>query len=224
MYCFMMGGRGRGRSGNKPTGVGRKAKGRSRKSYFFYVSCVLGSYSLMVGYKSTRSYVQPLSASPQNAPIKVPFGPVKDCTYRERNIASGESVFEFKFVTARNQSVAIQDTLVNNLEFEVTDFSRAVTELYVENNRKLLAMFVSQINNCEDFVNHREEGHDPDGFKVSEGEKGIKTLEAAGGSIALFKQFVKVAKESALVDEISDQALEEIVRRRKALGKRIARL
>ena len=72
-----MGGRGRGRSGNKPTGGGRGAKGgRSRKSYFFYISSVLGSYSLHVGYKNTNNIVQPLSASVQNAPVKLPFGPV----------------------------------------------------------------------------------------------------------------------------------------------------
>ena len=185
-----MGGRGRGKLGNKPTGGGRGAKGigRSRKSYFFYISSVLGSYSLNVGYKNTINIVQPMSASVQNAPIKIPFGPVKECIYRERNVESGETVCEFKFVNARNQSVAIQDTLVNNLEFEVTDFSRAVTELYVENNKKLLALFVSQINKCEDFVNHHEESHDPDGFKLGEVDKGIKTLEAAGGSIALFRQ------------------------------------
>ena len=193
---------------------------RIRNSFFFYVSCVNGTYSLRVGYKPTKGPVQPLSATKKCMPTKVPFGPVRSCELRKKCGVSGaeEEITEYKFVNARHEAVALPDNILNNLEFEVNSFSRSVTELYVEKKKKLLAVYVSLINNSENFVHHSVDLHTADGLNLLEVEKGEESIGAAGGSLDHFRQFVIVAKENAMVVESGEKALDEIVTRRKLAG------
>ena len=188
------------------------AKGRQRKFFFLHVSNVLGIYDVSIGYRTTKGVIQPLSACRQSASVKIPFGPVNSCEFRERNVGVEETVKEFKFVNNRSQTVALQDSLLNNLEFKVHDFSRKVTEMFVEKKKNLLAIYVSMINNTENFVNHRDEFHDPDGFQLNGGGVSKASIVAAGGSLEEIRQFVKAAKESALMVESAEKSLEEIAK------------
>lgn len=150
---------------------GKKVKGtktlRQRNSIFFYVSNVLGCYELCVGYKNTKGVVQPLSASQQAASIKVPFGPLKSCEFRKRNISVDELLEEFKFVNSKLKILSMPASLLNNLEFQDGEFSRKVTELYVGKKKELLAKYLTLINQTKEFINHEEDIHDSDGMLLS---------------------------------------------------------
>ena len=194
---------------------------RQRNSIFFYVSNLLGTHELNVAYKNTKVDIQPLSASYSGAPIKRPFGPPSACEYRVKN--TDEHVF--KFTNARKQSVEIKDSLLNNLQFGVDDFSRKITSLTTSGQNKLLAHYISLINKSEGFIHHRNGLHDPNGFLISEGDDESPSsphqhIVDIGGSIEDLKEFVAMAKESALEVPGPKEALEMVRSKVKSSRKR----
>ena len=200
-------------SGKKPSGGAK----RPRRSIFFYVTNVLGCYELSVGYKSTKGIVQPLSATRQGASTKVPFGPLKGC---EVIVRTGvEQVEEFKFVNKKMQTLNVPTMLLNNLEFQVNDFSRKVTELWVDKKKEVLSKYISLINNSEGFVYHNEEMYSKNGFLLSDEELSNENLEAVGGANVEYEEFVKFARESALMAASPDECLRELAENRKATRK-----
>ena len=192
---------------------------RQKNAFFLHSSNILGVYEVNVGYKTTKGDIHPLSASKQNAQVKVSFGPPVSCEFQERKV-DGEIIKEFKLVNNRRQSVALKDTLLNNLEFIVNDFSRKITAMVIEDKKKLLALYLSKINQSESFVHHRDEIHDSCGFELSSGEGSGQDIVDAGGSVEEFKQFVKVAKESAHMVESADKAVGELVKNKNSSQKR----
>ena len=190
---------------------------RKRNSCFFYVSNVLGTYELHVGYKTSKSVIQPLSNSKASAPVKVPFGPPTSCEYLMRNLPGGESIAEYKFTNNRSQTVALKDTLLNNMEFGVSNFARKVTSMTVEGKKKLLALYLSQVNFCEHFIYHREGVHDSDGIA---GGEVLGRITDAGGSLEDLRKFVELVKESAQMVESPDKLLAQIREKSQTVMKR----
>ena len=198
---------------------------RKRNSFFFFVSNVIGTYELQVGYKTSKGDIQPLSTSKPRAPVKIPFGPPTECEFRVRTeTGKEEPVTEFKFVNKRKQSVALKDCLLNNVEMGLSNFSRKITALTVEGKKKLLGLYLSLLNFSVDFTHHRESVHDSKGFVLNGGGVNIKDLQDAGGSVEDYDQFVDFAKESAPADIAvsSDKALEELAARIQSSKKRKA--
>ena len=112
---------------------------RLKNAFFLHASNVLGLYEVNVGYKNTKGDIHPLTASKQNAKVKISFGPPTSCVLQERKV--GEEVWkEYKFQNSRKQSVALRDSILNNLEFAINDFSRKITAMVVENKKQLLAV------------------------------------------------------------------------------------
>ena len=173
----------------------------------------MGTHEVSVVYKSTRGIAQPLSASNQNSSVKIPFGPPSGCELRVRKDGD-KTVSEFKFKNLRHQSVALQDTLLNNLLPGVTPFSQKITSLCID-KRKLLSVYLSFINSCEDFIHHRDEIHSPDGFLLSDGEKSLVSISGAGGSLEDFREFVMLARDCAVMVESSEKAMERVAGKRK---------
>ena len=178
---------------------GKRAKvaKRQRNSFFFYVSNVLGCYQLGVGYKNTKGTVSPLSITRQGASIKAPFGHLRSCEHRVKNISPEEPGGEFKFLNTKMQSTCFPVTLLNNLEFKECDFGRKVTAFYVEKRLNVLALYLSLMNKAEGFIDHDDEAHDKHGLKRDGGD----SLEALGGTVAEFQDFLKAAMESAIMGE-----------------------
>ena len=196
---------------------------RQRNSFFLHVTNLLGNYQLHAGYKTTKGDITSLSTSKANAPVKIPFGPPISCEYRVRNISVDEHVAEFKFTNSRNQTVAMKDTLLNNLELKIDNFGRKITSLATaDGSKKLLALYISLTNFSEDFIHHRDGVHDSNGFPVSGGEEVITRILEAGGSLEDYKHFVALAKESALMVDSPQQAIEQIHKKFQASKKRKA--
>ena len=197
---------------------------RERNSFFLYVCNVLGTYELHVGYKTSKGDIVPLSNSKQCAKVKIPIGPPTECEFRVRNIASDEMIAEYKFTNSRRQSVALKDSLLNNVDFGINNFTRKITGFTLEGKKKLLAIYLSLINFTGDFVHHRESIHDSNGFLLTGDGVTANSLLEAGGSIEDFEQFVELAKQSAPMDiaKNSDNAFAEVVKSIQSSKKRKA--
>ena len=197
---------------------------RQKNFFFFHVSNVLGTYNLSVGYRTTKFVIQPLSASKQGVAVKIPFGPVSECKIVERKESiEDEPKQEFKFVNAKNQTKLMKNVPLNNLEFSLSDFSRKVTQMCVENKKTLLAVYLSAINNSDGFILHKEDKHDSDGFLLT-GGAGVSaedTISKQGGTLDEYREFVRLAKESALMVDSTEKSLEEMTSNsRNCQGKR----
>ena len=191
------------------TGRGRGAK-RPRNFFFLYVSNVLGTYNLSVGYKTTKGEIQPLSSSSQSTIVKAPFGPVNYCKIIERRESIEEDPKkDFKFVNKKCQFKVMKNIPLNNLEYSLSEFSRKITQMCTENKRELLALYLSVINKSEDFIYHRQEDHDKDGFPLNgSGQATIEGIAAAGGTLDDYKDFVKLARESSMMVDSTEHSLE----------------
>lgn len=189
---------------------------RQRNSMFLYVSNLLGTFEVNVAYKTTKTEIQALSANKFGDNFKLPFGPPTTCEYLVRN--KNENVF--KFTNQRKQTVAMKDTLLNNLQFGVNDFSRKVTALTTGGKNKLLALYLSLINKSESFIHHRPGVHDNNGDVLSAaGEEGTCIVDN-GGSVEEYQQFLKIAKESAAMVDSPAVALKQIINKFQSNRKR----
>ena len=154
---------------------------RSRNSFWIVPCSLLETFEINVAYKSTRGDVSPLSAGPQSSPVKIPLGPITDCSVRVRK--DGEkTVSEMVFRNKRNQSVALPDNILNNLLPGVTPFSQKITSLKIT-KKKLLSLYLSRLIFCEDFIHHREGVHSVDGFQVDDEGECVGRMIAAGGTL-----------------------------------------
>ena len=184
---------------------------RQRNLCFFYSVKVFGTYQLLIGYKTSKDKVIPLSSSKDGASVKIPFGAPISCTYRTRITDSGDEVSEYRFRNARNQFASLKDSLLNNLDFSDSNFSRHVTRLVsTEKKIKLLALYVSMTNFFQDFVHHREGLHNSHGFLLEDEDKMRKEITEAGGSVQGLIEFVEMVKESALPVQSPTEAMDAI--------------
>jgi len=164
---------------------------RPRNAFFLHTSNVLGVYEVCVGYKNTRGKIAPLTASKQNADVKIPFGPLTSCEYRERKVGE-EVVEEFKFGNIRKDAMALPLSILNNIEFGLNDFCRKVTNL-TNDKRKALTLYLDIINSSENFVHHREGFHHASGLRLDGDGVTEGSIVAAGGTLEEFEQFVELA-------------------------------
>ena len=193
---------------------------RPRNAWFLHVNNVLGVYEVCVGYKNTKQKVTPLTASNQKASVKIPFGPPVKCEYRERK-AGQDIVREFKFENQRRESIALGETIFNNLEFGVNSFSKFVTSMYVNNKKELLALYLTMINCSENFVHHREGTHSTLGLSLNDGSGVVEgSLAAAGGSVEDFQKFLTIVKENATMVDSANKGPIGIAKYFKPTNKR----
>ena len=192
--------------------AGVRVPKRQKNFFFLHVSNVLGTYNLSVGYRTTKCVIQPLSASKQGANVKVPFGPVSECRIVERKESiEDEPKQEFKFVNFKNQTKLMKNVPFNNVEFSLSDFSRMVTQMCLENKKTLLAVYLSAINKSDGFIHHKEDVNDSDGFVLTgAGGATMEDVLKLGGTLQEYREFVRLAKESALMVDSTEKALEEI--------------
>ena len=110
---------------------------------------------------------------------------------------------EYRFRNARNQFASLKDSLLNNLDFSDSNFSRHVTRLVsTEKKMKLLALYVSMTNFFQDFVHHREGLHNSHGFLLEDEDKMRKEITEAGGSVQGLIEFVEMVDENYAIRRI----------------------
>ena len=182
---------------------------RAKNAWFLGVTNVLGVYQVDIGYKTTKNIIQPFSTCKKNAYIKRPFGPPVKGEYRIQSI-SGEEVGQFKFVNNRNENAVLPATIMNNLLVGVNNFSRKVTDMYVNNKRDLLVKYLSSLLHSDKFVHHNEETHNVNGFRVDGSGVQEPDLVAAGGSLEDFRIFINDAKESATEVASVENSMDDI--------------
>ena len=178
-----------------PNIISSKAR-RPKNSWYIYCTKVEESYELAIGYKNTKKEDGPYSSSPKTATVKIPWGPPTECEFNVRKDKS-DTVKEFKFRNSRREGAAFDEILLNNLDREINSLSQRITALFVSKAKKLLANFLTVAQYSENFVHHTE-GHDKDGFRLDLTGVTLSEIEENGGSLAEFRDFIKVAKESAV--------------------------
>ena len=184
-------------------GVSPKAK-RPRVSWFLRVIKILDTYQFEIGYKNVRGEVSAYSKT-KSAP-KIPFGPPVKCEYFLRKSVDGETMGAFHFTNKRRESAVFYEPLMNcfNVEGGVNDFSKKMTSMIMEKKQKLLAFYLSLLSHTRDFVHHREELQDKNGFMIDDDGIQERDLQINGGCLAEFEDFVEIAKSSSLVVENED--------------------
>ena len=173
---------------------------RPRSSWFLRVTTIDDISQFEIGFKNTRGDISSFSKS--KASPKTPFGPPCKVEYLMKKIVDEESG-EFKFTNKRRETVPFMESQMNNFNVDggVNGFSRKITSLIVEKRQKLLAMYLSLLSHTDNFVHHREEYHDQNGFLLDGSGIQEKDLEQNGGMLVEFLEFVNVASTSAVTVE-----------------------
>ena len=99
---------------------------------------------------------------------------------------------------------------LNNLEISLSDFSRKITQMYVEDQKELMSLYLTLINKSSDFIYHHEEKHDPDGFLLDGTGVTSKDIDCNGGSLEDYREFVRFAREGAIMVTSIEDSLKEI--------------
>ena len=178
-----------------PNIISSKAR-RPKNSWYIFCTKVVETYELAIGYKNTKGEDGPYSSSSKSLTVKLPWGPPTECEFNVRKNNS-DTVKEFKFKNSRRESAAFDEILLNNLEREVNSLSQRITALFVSKEKKLLANYLTVTQYSENFV-HNTEGHDKDGFRLDLTGVTLTEVEENGGSLLELRDFIKVAKESAV--------------------------
>lgn len=189
--------------------VTSKAK-RPKNAWYVFSTKVSGTYEISLGYKNSKGDAGPYSSSQQNVTVKVPWGPPTECEYRVRKVNADEIVKEFKFSNSRRETAAFDEAILNSLN-EVNTLSQRITSLFTdkEGRKKLLANYLTVTQYAKDFVHHTD-SYDEDGFRLD--GKGVKLteVEANGGSLSELRNFINVAKESAIFGDSVQEAYAEV--------------
>ena len=169
---------------------------RPKNAWFLFPSKVGEIYQIDIGYKSSRGVVGGYSSSPQGCSVKIPWGPPTKCVFGVRR-SGDEIVREYKFTNRCHEKAAFDEAILKMLEGGMNDFARRVTSMCVQDKKILLGNFLSLVQFAKGFVHHRDLIHDEDGMMIDGSGVSLKDIEGNGGSLAEYRDFVKLVKESS---------------------------
>ena len=193
---------------------------RPKNAWFLFSSKVGDQFQIDIGYKTSSGVVGGYSSSPQNARVKIPWGPPTKCDFNIRR-SGDEVVKEFKFFNRRHESASFDEVILKMLEGGVQPFSQKVTSLCVQGQKKLLSNYLTLVQSSSEFIFHREMIHDEDGFMMDGSGVSVKDLEDNGGSVTEYRDFLKLVKESSNeVSKTGDVSLEMVRKRADGRKKR----
>ena len=191
---------------------------KARWSWFPYVIKLQDTYSVRLGYKSTRGKVSEFSAAKENGSTKIPFDTPVLCQYTMAT-ESGES-FPVMQVTSKRREV--RQLRMNHLNcFEAGNnnaFSRRVSAMVVDKREELLAQFLTLLSYSKDFSSHREDVHTDEGEELDDviDNDGLLSSEDMKNEYGMFR---RAAIESAkIVDRQRADIRQYLTIKRKADG------
>ena len=194
-------------AGNSRSAAGSSCPKRARNAWFLKVTKIDGIAELTIMYKNTKQYVAPFSKT-KSSNIKIPWGTPVKCTYLATQ--DGEDlVGEFQFHTKRHDRENFKESVLNSFEGGVNMFSKRITALIVERKQHLLAIYLSLLPHSFGFIHHREGYHNADGLPIDSGFDTTE-FEKNGGSLADYREFVKLAHECSEEVESSSRVARDI--------------
>ena len=199
---------------------------RPKNSWFVYSTKVGSVYEWGLGYKNSKGYGGPYSASTQSLSVKIPFGPPSQCSYVERKDSTGELIKEYQFVNRKMESVGCNELLLNNFETKRIDpFNMKVNALFSNGQKSLLANYLSAAQCSKDFVHHCDK-YDDNGLKLDDtlifdkSNVNLAEILKNGGSIEELEEFIKLCRDNAIFGESIAAINKEVFKQMVTCAKR----
>ena len=170
--------------------------GRPKNAWFLFPSKVGETYQIDIGYKSAKRVVGGYSSSPQSCSVKIPWGPPTKCVFGVRR-SGDEIVKEYKFNNRSHEKASFDENIFKMLVGGMNNFAQRVTSMCVQDKKILLGHFLSLVQFSKGFVHHRDLIHDDDGMMIDGTGLSLKDIEEQGGSLAEYREFVKLVKEGS---------------------------
>eukprot|EP00092_Neocalanus_flemingeri_P108693 GFUD01139602.1.p1 GENE.GFUD01139602.1~~GFUD01139602.1.p1 ORF type:complete len:825 (+),score=170.44 GFUD01139602.1:57-2531(+) len=179
---------------------------KPRTAWFPIVTKVGDEYSFDIGWRYYDGSVGFFSIVPKSF-AKTPWGEVVSCEFnRTKNSKSGEVADYFKFQNRVGQKYNFKADLMNPMIFGVNDFTQKVAALRAGGKVELLGKFFGLLSRGKGFTHHNQELHSEAGLRKDDdgvllgGDSEVKDLE----------DFVKAAKEAAIIVENKEDALSHL--------------
>ena len=132
------------------------------------------------------------SNSPKTAQVKLPWGQPVKCDFIE-TYENSQAVQKLKFTNRRHETLSLDIFNLNNLKVFVDPFSQRITSMKTQKQCELLSSYLSLLNFSIGFIHHREEAHDSLGFRLDGQGVTLSDIEARGGNLENYKEFVELA-------------------------------
>ena len=108
---------------------------KPRWHWFLYVVKIENTYSLHLGYKTSKGDISEYSCSKSNAIVKVPFDSPIHCEFvMVRKAQEEESIPMMKFKSRRQEERQLRMSQLNCFEGGENAFSRKVSAMVVDQN------------------------------------------------------------------------------------------